>query len=76
MDNLIIFRLFLSFPLIGLLIPDLGSLLANTKNYIPAEHLITEITLLISVMVCSAGIAYFKRKLNGIAIIGDNAVMV
>jgi hypothetical protein len=75
MDNLIIFRLFISFPLIGLLIPDLGSLLSNTKGYVPASHLITEVTLITCVMVCSVGIMYFKRKLNGIVLNNDTAAI-
>lgn len=60
--------MFLAFPLIGLLIPDLGGLLSNTKSAISATHLIVESTLLISIMVITAGIMYFKRKLNPPAI--------
>ena len=75
MDNLIIFRLFLSFPLIGLLIPDLGSLLSNTKGYVSASHLITEATLMICILVCSSGIVYAKRRLNGVILANNNAAI-
>jgi hypothetical protein len=64
MEDLIIFRIFMAFPLIGLLIPDLGGLLSNTKSEVTATHLIIEITLLISILTLTAGIMYFKRKQN------------
>jgi hypothetical protein len=64
MEDIIIFRIFLAFPLIGLLIPDAGLKLLDFKHHIPVNHIIIEATLLISILTCAAGIAYFKRKLN------------
>jgi hypothetical protein len=64
MEDLAIFRLFLAFPLIGLLIPDAGSLISNFKTtHIPAAHVIIGITLLICMVVCSVGTKYLKRKI-------------
>ncbi|SDS17607.1 hypothetical protein SAMN05216490_0677 [Mucilaginibacter mallensis] len=64
MENLIIFRIFLAFPLIGLLIPDTGLFLSDAKNHLSANHTIIELTLLTSIITCSVGISYFKRKIN------------
>jgi len=75
MEDLIIFRLFLAFPLIGLLLPDTGTLFSPVKGYIPATHIIIEVTLLVSIMVCSAGIMYFKRKLSN-ELLNDKAAVI
>jgi hypothetical protein len=64
MEDLIIFRIFLTFPLIGLLIPDSGLLWLDFKHRVPTGHIIIELTLLTSIIICSAGIAYMKRKSN------------
>jgi hypothetical protein len=64
MEDLIIFRIFLTFPLIGLLIPDSGLLMLDFKHHVPTGHIIIELTLLTSIIICSAGIAYMKRKSN------------
>ena len=55
MKELLIFRIFALFPLVGILIPDVANWL-NASSSIPAEHLIVEITLAICVIICSAGI--------------------
>jgi hypothetical protein len=63
MEELIIFRLFLAFPVIGLLLPDIGLLFSGYRIYrIPATHLIIEITLSICIVICSLWIVRFKRK--------------
>jgi len=65
MEDLIKFRIFLTFPLIGLLIPDTGLLLSDAKHHIlSANHTIIELTLLTSIIICSIGIHYLKRKTN------------
>lgn len=64
MEDLTIFRIFLTFPLIGLLIPDSGLLMLDFKHRVPASHIIIELTLLTSILICSAGIAYIKWKSN------------
>lgn len=69
MEDLIIFRIFLTFPLIGLLIPDTGLLLSDAKHHISVNHTIIEITLLTSIIICSIGISYFKRKINNDSLI-------
>ena len=69
MEDLIIFRIFLTFPLIGLLIPDTGLLLSDAKHRISVNHTIIEITLLTSIIICSIGISYFKRKINNDSLI-------
>lgn len=56
MKELLIFRTFALFPLIGILIPDIANRLDSSLTSIPVEHLIVEITLSICVLVCSAGI--------------------
>ena len=71
MEDLIIFRIFLAFPLIGLLLPDTGMLLLESNTNVSASHVIIDVTLLISILVCSAGILYIKRKNS---IIDDAAI--
>jgi len=63
MEELIIFRLFLAFPVIGLLIPDIGLLFFGYRIYrIPATHLIIEITLSVCIVICSLWLMRFKRR--------------
>lgn len=64
MEDLTIFRLFLAFPLIGLLVPDTGMFLSDFKHRIPTNHIIIEATLIISIAICSIGMAYLKYKIN------------
>jgi hypothetical protein len=58
MKELLIFRIFALFPLIGTLIPDIANALHTSLASIPKEHIIVDITLLIAIAVCSVGI-YF-----------------
>jgi hypothetical protein len=63
MEEFVIFRLFLAFPVIGLLIPDIGMIFSGIRfSRIPATHFIIEITLSVCIMVCSIGIRHFKNK--------------
>jgi len=64
MEELIIFRIFLTFPLVGLMIPKAGIILAGGKGYIASADIIIATTLLISIGICSLGILYHKHKLS------------
>jgi len=75
MEDLIIFRIFLTFPLVGLFVPKAGIIFAGAKGYISVSDVIIAITLLTSVLVCSLGIMYHKRKMVGI-MKSDKAVIV
>lgn len=56
MKELQIFRIFALFPLIGILTPDLADGFHISFSSIPAEHIIVDVTLLICIAICSAGI--------------------
>jgi hypothetical protein len=75
MEDLIIFRIFLTFPFIGLLIPDAGILLSNSNTHLNIKHLIIEVTLLTCITVCSIGIWYFKRKLSATVISNNDTAI-
>jgi len=62
MEKLIIFRMFLCFPLFGSILPDIGIWLSSRTETIPLIHLIIETTLLISVVICSIRIYILKKK--------------
>lgn len=64
MEDLIIFRIFLTFPLVGLFVPK-AVIFAGAKEYISSADVIIAITLLTSVLICSLGIMYHKRKMIG-----------
>ncbi|RYY35182.1 MAG: hypothetical protein EOP46_10900 [Sphingobacteriaceae bacterium] len=73
MEDIIKFRIFLSFPLFGLLIPDLGLYLTGASAFaMPATHVIIMVTLLMCISVLTAGITLYKRK-HGISANSDNA---
>jgi hypothetical protein len=75
MEDLIIFRIFLTFPLVGLFVPKAGIIFAGAKGYISVADVIIAITLLTSVLICSVGIMYHKRKMLGV-MKSDEAVIV
>ncbi|WP_143014200.1 hypothetical protein [Mucilaginibacter pineti] len=58
MEELAIFRIFAYFPLAGLLLPDISSLLVQSSVYIPYSHIYIEAFLLLSIAICTAGIWY------------------
>lgn len=65
MEDIVNFRLFLSFPLIGLLIPDVGLFLTGASaSALPVTHLIIAVTLLVCIAVLTVGITLYKRKHN------------
>ena len=75
MEDLIIFRIFLTFPLVGLLVPKAGIIFAGAKGYISVADVIITITLLTSVLICSLGIMLHKRRLLG-AIKSEETVII
>jgi hypothetical protein len=76
MEELIIFRIFLTFPLVGLFVPKAGIIFAGAKGYISATDVIIAITLLTSVLICSIGIKYHKRKLLGSLKSEENVIVI
>jgi hypothetical protein len=56
MNNLLIFRLFVLFPLVGTFVPDVCNAVETSISAIPATHIIVDITLLICLVICSAAI--------------------
>ncbi len=64
MEDILKFRIFLSFPLLGLLIPDMGLFLTGStlSTALPVTHVIIAATLLICIAVLTAGITIYKRK--------------
>lgn len=62
MEKLTILRMFFCFPLVGLLLPDAGILLSSYPGHIPVIHVVIEASLLLCISLCTAAIAYSKRK--------------
>jgi hypothetical protein len=62
MEEIAIFRIFSSFPLLGLLIPDLSSLFIFPVKQISSTHLYVEGFLLLTVAICTIGIWYHQRQ--------------
>jgi hypothetical protein len=61
MEKLATFRIFSSFPLFGLLLPDLSSLFIYPARGISPTHIYVESFLLLGVIICTAGIWYHQR---------------
>lgn len=66
MEDIIKFRIFLSFPLLGLLIPDLGLFLTGSSATaaFPITHAIIAATLSICIAVLTIGIMLYSKKHN------------
>lgn len=64
MEDLVIFRIFLTFPLVGLFVPKAGIVFAGAKGYISVSDIIIAIALLTSFVICSLGIMHYKHKLD------------
>jgi len=64
MEELVIFRIFLTFPLVGLLLPKAGIVFAGGKGYISAADIIIAITLILSILICSLGILHHKKNIT------------
>ncbi|RCH54146.1 hypothetical protein DJ568_14805 [Mucilaginibacter hurinus] len=63
MEDIINFRIFLSFPLFGLFIPNLGLFLTGASaSALPVTHIIIGCTLLTCIAVLSIGIMMYKKK--------------
>ncbi|SDP48147.1 hypothetical protein SAMN05428975_1401 [Mucilaginibacter sp. OK268] len=62
MEEIAIFRIFSSFPLLGLLIPDLSSLFIFPVRQISITHLYVESFLLLTVIICTVGIWYHQKQ--------------
>lgn len=62
MEKLIILRMFFCFPLFGILLPDAGILLSKNPGQIPIAHLAIEIGLIFCILLCTAAIAYGKKR--------------
>ncbi|MEN0053656.1 MAG: hypothetical protein AAGC65_08300 [Mucilaginibacter sp.] len=62
MEELVIFRIFASFPLFGLLLPDISSLFIYPAKSISATHLYIEGFLLVAVSICTGGIWYHQKQ--------------
>jgi hypothetical protein len=56
MKELIIFRIFALFPLIGTLIPDITDKLSGMPVHLTAAHVIVDVTLAICIIICSVAI--------------------
>jgi hypothetical protein len=75
MEELAIFRIFSSFPLFGLLLPDISSLFIYPAKSISPTHIYIESFLLVAVIICSVGIWYQQKqdKSTTITITSTNA---
>lgn len=62
MKELYIFRIFAFFPLIGIMVPDVTTALHASFSAIAKGHIIIDVTLLVCVAICSAGILYAESK--------------
>jgi hypothetical protein len=62
MEKLIILRMFFYFPLLGLLLPDAGVLLAKAPGRVPLIHVGIEIGLIFCILICTAAIAIMKKR--------------
>ena len=65
MEKLIILRMFFCFPLFGLLLPDAGIFLSRNQGRIPLTHMIIETALIFCILICTALIAYGKKRNQG-----------
>jgi hypothetical protein len=62
MEKLTILRMFFCFPLVGLMLPDAGILLSNFPGQVPVVHIEIEAALLFCILLCTAAIAYGKKR--------------
>jgi hypothetical protein len=64
MEKLIIFRMFLCFPLVGFLLPDIGIWLSKGGEPIPLAHIIVEAALIASIAISTVRISVLKKRQN------------
>jgi len=62
MEKIILFRMFLTFPLVGLLLPDISEFALENFRQIPESHRVIDLVLVISILICQASILISKRK--------------
>jgi hypothetical protein len=60
MKELLIFRIFVLFPFIGITLPDIANRLTAVSARISAGHIIIDITLAVCIIICSAGIWFYE----------------
>jgi len=60
MKELLLFRMFVLFPFIGIAGPDMANALRTSFASVPAEHIIVDTTLALCLIICSAGIWFFE----------------
>jgi hypothetical protein len=56
MNELVLFRIFALFPLIGIAMPDLADWLEGSLTLISPCHIIIDVTLALCLSICSLGI--------------------
>ena len=56
MKELLLFRMFVLFPFIGIAGPDMANALRTSFASVPTEHLIVDTTLALCLIICSAGV--------------------
>lgn len=61
MEKLAILRLFAGFPLFGLLLPDIATVIVGSFKNISPFHIYIECSLLVFIIACTLGIAYLRR---------------
>jgi hypothetical protein len=63
MEKLAILRMFASFPLFGLLLPDISTFIVGSLKSISPVHIYIECFLIVCIIVCTLCIAHL-RKIN------------
>jgi hypothetical protein len=66
MEKLIIFRLFLCFPFLGLFLPDMAVWLSKVPGPVQWGRVTIEATLVVLIAICSVRLAVLKKKDNNI----------
>lgn len=56
MKELLLFRMFVLFPFIGIAGPDMANALRTSFASVPKEHIVVDTTLILCLIICSAGI--------------------
>lgn len=62
MRELYIFRIFTLFPLVGIMVPDIATVLHSSLRAISVDHVIVDISLVLCALISSAGIWYQESK--------------
>lgn len=73
MKNLVIFRMFLCFPLVGFLLPDIGIWLSRAHEPIPVMHFVIVAVLAIGIAACTIRIIILKKRTGDIANTNKNS---